>query len=317
LITTVYYDNANDKLYVGDWIGQIMFTTMADLSTFTTLDTSNVIPDTSLITDIDFIDTVMYVTTDGPGCLYRSYNNGYDFELIGQITDNHLGTFAQFANHTYAMGGGDSSLGGKIYYSSYYRNAYLNSSSLYVSDSALTVRADTDSIIVNYSANVPRFTSFTFKFRSDSNADMSSAIAWSSCPSVSNGTNIANISSVNAGDNYFQYRIEMTTAAKEITPEFSNVSLSFYQGLGIGENNKSLNIPFDYDEILGNVFRIDNLSNNNADIVLYSITGQKVFTHNIKNGVNRFNVDLPSGKYIMKIYSNNILLKKDNIYIIK
>ncbi len=319
IATALKYNLNNKKMYVGNDIGMIMQSDEdSNFGNWTYLDTLNTIADASLITDIQFIDTVMYVTIDYPGALYRSYDYGYTFELVDSFADDHCGSFAQFGEHTYAVGTGDNSNGGKIYTASYYSNGYIESSVFTMPTSVLN-NLESQKIATEIYKPIPTFfTTVKLKVRNSDNADMTGATDWASCDAITLAGNdttiVGDLSNIVADTNYiyFQYRFELSTIKLEYSPEVNSIEWLDYSGI---DEKISNNIFFNMDNSK-NILNITNLSNDIYKFSIYNIIGSKVKSGTVLNGLNTFNINMPSGKYILNIQGNNINISKD-IFIIK
>jgi len=65
------------------------------------------------------------------------------------------------------------------------------------------------------------------RVRTSSNADMTGATAWDSCPIVTSGQDISTLSSVTDGHRYIQYRAELSTSDAYRTPVLHEVTITY------------------------------------------------------------------------------------------
>lgn len=310
VVTTGVYDNG--VLYVGDWSGSCFSSN--DLGTsWTLLDTTELIPDTSMITGFFFNGTEMYIMTGYPGALYKSSDYGMTLELIQIITDVNTATMTWMDDHTLAMGTADATDGAKIYYTSYFRTADLVSSAIDMSP----VDSMYGLFELRATLSAPRYTTCTIKVRTDSNSDMSTATDWASVTAVSSpaAANLGSIASVTDGERYLQYRIEMTTSKIEVTPTFT--SFEIYRNSDGIETVKVVTDELEISKLTGSVFRAVYSGNGIAELSIFDVTGRNVFNGTVKSGENLFNTNLASGRYTVRISKDNSLLCNESLIIIK
>lgn len=67
--------------------------------------------------------------------------------------------------------------------------------------------------------------SITFKVRTDTNSNMSGALDWGACDTVTKGWDISSLNSVNDGDQYIQYKPTLTTTDSLISPTLYEVAI--------------------------------------------------------------------------------------------
>ncbi len=315
IVTALYYDDINADVFFGDWAGQFAKANITTLGTWIALDTNNVIPDSSMLTGISFVDTVMYITAAIPGSLYKSYDGGYTVELAQEITDNQVISFCQIAPHTFAMGS-SSSLGGRIYYTSYFRNGYMTSSVFALDsffDPVSAAIAYTTPLYLQYWASAPRFTSMSLKVRTGDSLNMSDAMDWLSCVNVGNsGTeiDIYSIASIDAEQMYMQYRVDFTTSKNELTPYMDSIVIKG-DYLGI-EDLQIFDGRVSYNRISGSMMSMEYSGSSDMPITMYDMSGRMVYNGILKPGKNILNTNCVQGKYIVKF--NN---SKDNVIILK
>lgn len=309
VLTTGIYDNG--VLYVGDWSGNCFSSN--DLGTsWTLLDTTELIADTSMITGFYVDGSYLYIMTGYPGSIYRSADGGMTLELVQELADVNAVSMEWMDDHTLAVGTADAADGARIYYTSYYRTAELVSSVIDM--------ADCDSMYslfeLRATLNAPRYTTCTLKVRTDSNADMSTATDWASISNVSSpsAVDLGSIPSVTDGEQYLQYRIAMTTSKMEVTPTFTSFAL--YRNTD-GIESRTVSDELEISKITGNIFRAVYSGTGLADLNIYDISGRNVFTGTVKQGENLFNTNLSSGRYTVRIVRDNDLLCNEGLLIIK
>ncbi len=279
-------------------------------STWITLDTTGVIPDTSDITGIYSFDngSTIYVTATFPGSLYKSVDGGFTFTICDNtLTDIASVGLVKLGEHTYGVGTTSSTAGGKVYYDSYYKNGYLISSAINVDKyDAVLVSDYFDLYNLFITFNKPSFTTFTLKIRSWNDSTMVGAPDWSTCPSVTSyndySKNLTNISSVvnNAGHHYIQYRIDFTTSRMELTPTVDSIWIEKVSGIDeVSKNSKDISVRF-----LSNT-KISVLAKEKDNMKIFDLSGRNIFSKKLSGKEDTFDIStLSSGKYIIKIYRN-------------
>lgn len=85
-----------------------------------------------------------------------------------------------------------------------------------------TGASGTDYGIMNWD-EVLQGQTITFKVRTDTNSDMSTALDWGACDPVTKGWDISSLNSVNDGDQYIQYKLVLTTTDPLISPTLYEV----------------------------------------------------------------------------------------------
>lgn len=316
-IATAMHIDSSGTIYIGDWAGQMAYTSLTD-TTWTALDTSDVIPDVSMVTGIDFVDTVMYVTCAFPGTLYKSYDYGMTFEVSQDIASDQIVSFTKIADHTYAVAASDSLDGGRIYTTSYWKTGIMESSVFALDgfyDPLTTDTAYTTPTSIYWWGNAPRFTSATLKVRTGNMPDMSDADDWSTLGNIgAMGSEITIDSStagINVDDMYMQYYVQFTTSKVELTPYIDSILVEGHY-LGIEDEAPANMHDIEFSRINTSVLRITNPNSIDMDISIFDISGRNILNDVLKPGMNRLNVNIPQGKYIIK-YNN----KTDNILILK
>jgi hypothetical protein len=72
------------------------------------------------------------------------------------------------------------------------------------------------------------------RVRTGTDSSMSGAMDWEVCPACVNGQGISSLPSVNDGDRYVQYRVEMASESPEVSPVLYDISIE-YQMMGWSE----------------------------------------------------------------------------------
>lgn len=316
VVTAIKYDEVTGRIYVGEWAGQMAYTSLTD-TVWTALDTTNVIPDASMIMGISSVDTVMYVTAAYPGTLYRSYDSGFTFEIAQEISDIQIASLAKIADHTYGLAVSDSIDGGVIYTTSYWKTGAMESSVFALDSFYDPISADTaftTPTSLYWWGSAPRFTSATLKVRTGNMPDMSDATDWASLSNIGamgSEIDITAKTGVNVDDQYMQYQVTFTTAKVELTPYIDSIMV-IGNYLGIEDDNYLLNNDIEFSRLNTSVFRVVNPNNINMNIDIFDITGRNVYSSTLKPGVNNLDINIPQGKYIIRF--NN---KTDNIILFR
>jgi photosystem II stability/assembly factor-like uncharacterized protein len=111
---------------------------------------------------------------------------------------------------------------GEVYRSGYHTDGYLVSS---------VFDANGDSFgVISWSDSLSNQT-LTVKIRTDTLPDMSTAAAWGSCPPAVNGGDISNLPSVVDGQRYMQYRLELSTGDRSISPALKWISTTYFKDI--------------------------------------------------------------------------------------
>lgn len=97
--------------------------------------------------------------------------------------------------------------------------------------------ADWGTLTYNYSGSG----NVVVKMRTDSNADMSGATAWSSCTSISSGADVSSNSCVNDADRYIQYQVTLTTGTGQ-SPTFEDISIEYVASDSVPPTTNASNI---------------------------------------------------------------------------
>ncbi|MFZ2975329.1 MAG: fibronectin type III domain-containing protein [Candidatus Moraniibacteriota bacterium] len=96
-----------------------------------------------------------------------------------------------------------------------------------------------DYLNVVWTDNVLPNTSLSIKVRTDSNSNMSTAPAWSTCDLVSNNTDISNNNCVDDGERYFQYQVVLGTDDLAKTPVMYDLVVYY------GDAGSLISSPYD------------------------------------------------------------------------
>jgi len=158
------------------------------------------------------------------------------------------GTYCSDSHHPAPGGDGSPGGDGLVYTKSYpeyvesiphYSSGYLLSSVTDAGHNA-TTGADTSMIRygnISWTETTPPGTSIVMKVRTSTNASMTGAMAWESCPEVANGTDISDLSSASDGHRYVQWRAELYTFERFRTPILHSVNVSYEYGMPVLVNS--------------------------------------------------------------------------------
>ncbi len=170
-------------------------------------------------------DGAIYVGTHNWGNVFRSRNQGDDWEKVG-------GTLRA---QTVSCLGEDSSgviYAGTIYdrlYKGGYGRGYVVSSVYDTGDSthyeSITWQAEGNGELLQVKVRTARDTTMT------------GAASWDTCEVATNGQVLSSLNSVHNGDRYIQYRVEMATDDREVTPVLEEISIEYYSGVEDRSNN--------------------------------------------------------------------------------
>jgi|GEM_PF-3794337 len=136
----------------------------------------------------------------------------------GLITNVNYGYYLlQDADGTLYLGTGNTN--GDVFKAGYFLTGYLNSRIYNTGDNqTYGIMSWNDSL----NSGV-----IQFKVRTDTLPDMSTAMDWALCPYVTNGQDISGLASVQDGDRYIQYRVEMGTIDPNLSPALFDVSIEY------------------------------------------------------------------------------------------
>jgi len=117
--------------------------------------------------------------------------------------------------------------GSSVTWTEFYINNYVGTITSQIND----VEPNLYFTDLTWTATTSATSSITMKVRTDSISDMSGAVAWASCDTVSNGADISANNCVTDGQRYIQYQATLTatygTSTDYITPELGDVSVGY------------------------------------------------------------------------------------------
>lgn len=319
----------NNYLYVGSWVGDL-YRSGDYGATWEKLDTLNAILDTSEVTGI-FLgegDSVLFITTSSPGALYKSYDGGLTLEIADIICDKRASGFVKLGPNTIGVGSETWETGdnGRICYASFYRNANLISSAVDIDEN--------DSVNVSDFYNLykmkakitnPKFTSYKMKIRSASDSLMSDAMDWLSCPyytmtasaGIFSGKALSEVTSITAGQKYLQYMIELTSSGLEATPVVDSIWIEKFTSTGISSpGTVSISNRVNVEK-LSQVKYLVTSDLTVGEVRVYDLAGRMITKNTISNGKATLILDVPDGKYSIKVYANDKLMGGKQITVLR
>ncbi len=144
--------------------------------------------------------------------------------VVWDSTGNGLITNVNYGYYLFQDGDGTLYLGtgntnGDVFKAGYFLTGYLNSR-IYDTEDNQTygIMSWNDSLNTGV---------IQFKVRTDTLPDMSTAMDWALCSYVTNGEDISGLASVNDGDRYIQYRVEMGTIDPNLSPALFDVAIEY------------------------------------------------------------------------------------------
>jgi hypothetical protein len=313
-------------LYAGSWTGDVYRS--GDFgNTWEKLDTLNTIPDTSEITGFYSFDEpgVIYLTSSYPGRLYKSYDGGYTVEISDEICDTKTAGMVKLAAHTYIVGATTSDDGGKIYYDSYYKSGYLVSSAFDLDRyDSVKVSDYLNLYEIRTFRTVPNRTTFIVKIRTGSDSLMSDAMDWTACPIYTmtllgdyyQGKPLDSIASVVPGQSYFQYRFDFTrTAIAEATPILDSIWMQKFTGVEV-LRNESASSAFEIKKVSQFKYLVTTEAKTGS-VKLFDLAGRVVSSTPITNGKTTLILNVPAGRYSIRVYDEKGFIGKEQITVIK
>ena len=160
-------------------------------------------------------DSTLYISTMG-GHVFKSRNKGDTWDLTGP--------FSGRSSVRCLTEGSDGHLYATtviyVYRSSYFDAGYLISSVFDTEDWSTAYG------VMNWDDTL-QGQSLVMKVRTSVDSLMTGAVPWDSVPPVTKGQDISSLSSVNDGDRYVQYRVELGTSDLDITPVLHEISIFF------------------------------------------------------------------------------------------
>ncbi|MBI2074608.1 MAG: DNRLRE domain-containing protein [Candidatus Levybacteria bacterium] len=114
-----------------------------------------------------------------------------------------------------------------VYVDNFSLNNYASSGTLTSSifDSEFTAGAAWGTL--TYTATTPTNTTVSVKMRTSNSSSMSGATAFGSCTAITSGSDISSNTCVADGQRYIQYLLTLSNSSTEVTPTFSDLSLTF------------------------------------------------------------------------------------------
>ena len=80
---------------------------------------------------------------------------------------------------------------------------------------------------LTYTATTPTNTTVTVKARTSNSSSMSGATAFSSCNTITSGTDISSNNCVTDGYRYIQYQLDIANTSTDVTPTFQDITLAY------------------------------------------------------------------------------------------
>jgi photosystem II stability/assembly factor-like uncharacterized protein len=156
--------------------------------------------------------------------------------------------------------------------------------------------------------------SLVMKVRTSPDSLMAGAVPWGNAPSAISGQDISSLSSVNDGDRYVQYRVELYTLDLDVTPVLYEVRV-FFSPVGVeeisevGESKSKIQLlqnypnPFPHSTIIQ--YNIPNSAN--VTLLIYDLTGR--FINELieeKQKVGKYSVSWDGKNLNGEIVSNGV-----------
>ncbi|MDD3804121.1 MAG: T9SS type A sorting domain-containing protein [bacterium] len=316
----------NGFIYAGSWTGELYRTDDMG-TTWEKLDTTNAISDTSEVLGIYSFDdnSVIYVATSYPGILYKSTDGGYTMEYADEIPGNRIEGMTKIGPHTFAIGATTDATGGKIYVDSYFKSGYLVSSAFNIDQyDAIKVSDWFQHYKVFAGVANPRFSSLIIKVRTASDSLMSDAVAWTTCPNyvsltnftgITGGKTLDSISSVVAGQSYFQYRFDLGSSKYELTTQVDSIWMQKVSGVEI-LNSKPSATELEITK-LSAVKYLVSTATKTGSVKVFDMAGRMVMKSPVSNGKATLVLDIPAGKYSIRVYDDKNFIGDKQITVIK
>jgi len=313
-------------VYAGSWTGELYRSN--DMGgTWEKLDTTNAISDTSEVLGIYSFDDggVIYVATSYPGILYKSTDGGFTMVYADEIPGNRIEGMEKIGPHTYAIGATTASTGGKIYVDSYFKSGYLVSSAFNI-DQYDAVKVSDWYQLYKVFAGVtnPRFTSCTLKVRTASDSLMSDAVAWASCPNyvsltnftgITSGKTLDSIASVTAGQSYMQYRFDFGSTKYELTTQLDSIWMQKVSGVEV-LNAKPSATELEITKLSAVKYLVSTAAKTGS-VKVFDMAGRVIVNSPVSNGKATLILDIPAGKYSIRVYDSNGFIGDRQITVIK
>ncbi|MGE3062950.1 MAG: T9SS type A sorting domain-containing protein [bacterium] len=316
----------NGFIYAGSWTGELYRSNDMGAN-WEKLDTTNAISDTSEVLGIYSFDdnSVIYVATSFPGILYKSTDGGFTMEYADEIPGNRIEGMTKMGPHTYAIGATTTSTGAKVYVDSYFKSGYLESSAFNVDQYDAVKVSDWFQLYkVFIGVTNPRFSSCTLKIRTASDSLMSDAVAWASCPNyisltnftgITGGKTLDSIASLTAGQSYMQYRFDFGTSKYEITTKLDSIWMQKVSGVEVVKTNQSSS-AFSIKKVSGVKYLVTT-SSKTGSVKVFDMAGRMILNNPISNSKATLVLDIPAGKYSVRIYDDKSFIGSEQITVLK
>jgi hypothetical protein len=181
-----------------------------------------------------------YSWWDSTSCIYRSADGGSSWQKTGDIANDQFAGVTDLIETTggAVLAAGSSDEGGCVFKLSVPRGWVV--SSVYDAEGWPVYGT------VSYSY-FPDSGSVAVKIRTDTSPDMSGAPDWDLCPVATNGQDISELSSVDDGERYIQYRVDMVGWEHDFfrTPVFNEISIE-YTRTGVEQESDRAQEPVDF-----------------------------------------------------------------------
>jgi photosystem II stability/assembly factor-like uncharacterized protein len=165
----------------------------------------------------------------GEVSLYKSIDLGYNWTLTGGLSGSGMILSIIQASDDLLYCGGEISMDGSIFRSSFCDSGYVVSSVFDTQDSSLYGTMDWNATL---NGGI-----LVIKARTSQDSLMNGAMSWELSPPVSNGQDISSLVSVNDGDRYIQYFAKLSSSNIYATPILYSILVN-YSSASIEENEK-------------------------------------------------------------------------------
>ena len=163
-------------------------------------------------------DGAIYAGTYAAGDVYKSVDAGTTWANTGNLSGaTDVLSFMQASDGVLYAG---TWFNGDVLKAGYFPSGNLVSS-VYESDNMSVTYG-----IMNWTETADGGT-LLIRVRSDTLADMSTAVDWNSCPVVAKGQDISGLTSVSDHHNYIQYQFECSTYGPDISPVLHDVTVDY------------------------------------------------------------------------------------------
>ena len=167
---------------------------------------------------VETSDGAIYAGTYGSGDVYKSVDAGTSWANTGNLAGaTDVYSLMQASDGILWAG---TWFNGDVFKAGYFPSGNLVSS-VYESDNMSVTYG-----IMSWTETAAAGT-LLIKVRTDTLADMSTAVDWDSCPAVVNGEDISGLSSINDHNNYIQYQFECSTYSPDLSPILHDVTIEY------------------------------------------------------------------------------------------